>query len=266
MGALRDFLDRVQSRTGALVGRPGTGGPAAEQLTLPGLLTVLALGERTRPIDVPTGPEAPGITEEPIRKALEAVAKRRGVPVTPTEVHEVVELLTTGELFGDLRDGLAAAVQLVPRAPSALVEDALRLGDLPQQLAEAIRLDLRDDPAPSARRLLEDLRDGRLDTRRRILTHTLGVLLDRAAPGLLVGTLRTLIAPDNQTFRLAIVVYARLNGVDIDVEDLDAVYEALDPDNPDLGRLLDRGLERIREKTGRGEEALAFLRRLSARA
>lgn len=264
MGALRDLLDRLESRTDAFVSRVGGTGQPTQNLTLPGLLTVLALGQKATLTTEAETPLAGAVTREHIEAVLAALAKRQGVPITPSEAREVLELLTTGEFFEDLESGLAAALRLVPQVPVALVEDALKLPQLPSDLVSAIRSDLHDDPPRSAHDMLVDLRDGRLDERRRILTNTLRVLLGRAAPEALVETIRTLIAPENRTFRLAIVVYARLQGVDIDVEDLDAVYNAINPKDPDLGRLLDRGLERVREKYERAENALAFLRRLSA--
>jgi hypothetical protein len=228
-------------------------------VSLPGLLEVMALGQRTQPGDaLPVR----AVNREHVDAMLGALAERHGIPVTAAEAREVLELLTTRELFEDLGTGLAAAVRLGRRAPGALVEDALALPELPADLVAAIRRDLHDDPSRSARDVLVSLREGRLD--RRILTHTLRVLLASAAPAVLVETIRTLIAPDNRTFRLAIVVYARLHGVNIDVEDLDAVYRAIDPADPDLSRLFARGLVRVREKYGRAEDALAVLRRLSA--
>ena len=50
-----------------------------------------------------------------------------------------------------------------------------------------------------------------------------------AAPGVLVETIRALIGPENQTLRLAVLVYARTQGIDLDEEDLDALFRALDP-------------------------------------
>jgi hypothetical protein len=153
-------------------------------------------------------------------------------------------------------------VQLAPQVPAALVEDALALPELPSDLVAAIRRDLHDDPSRSPREVLVSLRDGRID--RKIMTNTLRALLASAAPQTVVNTVRTLIAPENRSVRLAIVVYARLHGVDIDVEDMDAVYRAIDPKNPDLGSLFEQGLTRVRDKYGRAEDALTFLRRLSA--
>jgi len=259
MGALRDLVDRLDTQRHALMSRLGGTGQATPDMTLPGFLEILALGQRTRPSEaLPVR----AVNHENIEAVLSLLAQRQGMPITAAEAREVVTLLTTGELFEDLGTGLAAAVRLGPQLPTALVEDALALPELPADLAAAIRRDLHDDPTRSPHEVLVSLRDGRLD--REVLTNTLRVLLGSAAPQAVANTVRTLIAPENRSFRLAIVVYARLHGVDIDVEDLDAVYRAIDPANPDLSPLFAQGLTRVREKYGRAEDALALLRRLSA--
>jgi hypothetical protein len=259
MGALRDLIERVDGHRDSLASRLGGGGQAMPDVSLPGLLEAMALGQRAAP-----GQALPvrAVNREEIIAMLGALAERQGAPVTPTEAREVVELLSTGELFADLGEGLAAALRLGRQAPSALVEDALALPELPAELVAAIRRDMRDDPSASPRDVLAGLGAGRLD--RRLFTNTLRVLLGAAAPAALAETVRTLIAPENRTFRLAIIVYARLHGVDIDVEDLDAVHRAIDPAAPDLSPLFARGLVRIREKYARAEDALAVLHRLSA--
>jgi hypothetical protein len=259
MGALRDLVDRLDTQRNALMSRLGATGPAAPDLSLPGLLEILALGQRTVASEaLPTQ----ALTRENIQAMLSSLGERHGIPITAAEAQEVVTLLTTGEIFEDLGTGLAAAVRLGPRVPAALVEDGLALPELPSDLAAAIRRDLRDDPARSPREALLSLRDGRLEGK--VLTNTLRVLLGAATPEVVVTTIRALIAPENRTFRLAIVVFARLHGVDIDIEDLDAVYRAIDPANPDLSPLFAQGLSRVRDKYGRAEDALAFLRRLSS--
>jgi hypothetical protein len=80
----------------------------------------------------------------------------------------------------------------------------------------------------------------------------------------LVETIRALIGPENQTLRLAVLVYARTQGVDLDEKDLDALFRALDPTHPDLGVFLDRGLERVTSVYGDASRAVAVLRRLAA--
>ncbi len=259
MAALRDLVDRLDTQRNTLMRRLGASGPATPDLTLPGLFEILALGQRTKTsAALPPG----SLNRENIQASLASLAERQGIPITAAEARDVVALLTTGELQEDLATGLVAVVQLAPQVPAALVEDALALPELPSDLVAAIRRDLHDDPSRSPREVLVSLRDGRID--RKIMTNTLRALLASAAPQTVVNTVRTLIAPENRSVRLAIVVYARLHGVDIDVEDMDAVYRAIDPKNPDLGSLFEQGLTRVRDKYGRAEDALTFLRRLSA--
>ena len=259
MGAMRDLVDRLDSQRDALMSRLGAVGQSTSELTLPGLLEILAWGQSAKTGDVlPARP----LNRDNFEAILSDLGRQRGIPITASEAREILSLLTTGEIFQDLQTGLAAAVRLGPQVPLALVHDALALPELPPELVAAIRQDLHDDPARSPRDVLLSLGEGRLD--RRLLTNTLRVLLGLAAPGAVVAALRTLIAPDNPTFRLAIVVYARLHGVTLDVEDVDAVYRAIDPAHPDLAPLFAQGLTRVREKYGRAEDALAFLRRLSA--
>lgn len=239
--------------------RLGAAGQGTPDLTLPGLLEILALGQRTK---TSAALPAQALNRENIQAMLTSLGQRQGVPITAAEAREVVTLLTTGELFEDLGTGLAAVLRLGPQAPAALVEDVLALPELPPDLVAAIRRDLHDDPTRSPREVLVGLGDGRLD--RKVLSNTLPVLLGLAAPEAVVTTVRTLIAPENRTLRLAVVVYARLHGVDIDVEDLDAVYRAIDPTAPNLSPLFAQGLTRVRDKYGRAADALALLRRLSA--
>ncbi len=258
MGALRDLVDRLDTQRNALMSRLGAP-EGTPDVTLPGLLEILALGQRTK---TSAALPAQALNRENIQAMLTSIGQRQGVPITAAEAREVVTLLTTGELFEDLGTGLAAAVRLGPQAPAALVKDVLALPELPPHLVAAIRRDLHDDPTRSPREVLVGLRDGRLEGK--VLSNTLPVLLGLAAPEAVVNTVRTLIAPENRTLRLAVVVYARLHGVDIDDEDLDTVYRAIDPTNPDLSPLFAQGLTRVRDKYGRAEDALALLRRLSA--
>jgi hypothetical protein len=268
MSGLQRLLDLVDRKTDELAARltSASGAPAVtmrgRELTLPGLVTLLALGQRTRPA---AALPVSGLASDVIDRLLDEAAKRAGLPVSADEAREVVRLLTSGEFLEDLSSGLVAVLGLVPRAPAALVGDVLSLPSLPEALADAVRADLRDDPSRPVRDVLIDLRDGRLDTRRVILRHTLRVLLGQAAPGALAGVLRTLLGPGNATFRLAVIVYARSQGIDIDEKDLDALLAALDPASPDLGVLLDRGLERFRQEYGKAAHAVSILERLSSR-
>jgi hypothetical protein len=262
------MLRDVNRRTDAFMKRAGV--PVADapdrtadgRFTLPGLIAILAVGARDRPRE-PRVAEA--LSPAVIEKALDGVGSLAGVPIRVDEARAVVELLTTGEALVDVVTGIRAVLVLVPRLPVAVARDVLTLPELPRDVVEAIRADLKDNAPRTPRDVIVDLRDGRLEGRRRILTNTLRVLLTEATAGALVETIGALIGPENRTLRLAVLVYARTQGIDLDEEDLDALHRALDPANPDLGVLVDRGLERVVDTYQDAALAIAVLHRITAR-
>jgi hypothetical protein len=264
MSSARELLRDVNRRTDAFVKRTGVSQSDAPdrtadgRVTLHGLIALLAVGARDRPRE-PLVAEA--INPAVIARVLEEVGRRRGVPIRVDEARAVVELLTTGELVVDVVTGLRTVLALVPRLPVAVARDVLILPELPREVVEAIRADLKDDAPRTLRDVIVDLYDGKLDGRRRILTNTLRVLLAET----IVETIRALIGPENQTVRLAVIVYARTQGIDLDEADFDALHRALDPAHPDLGVFLDRGLERVVDTYREAALAGAVLRRITAR-
>jgi hypothetical protein len=223
-----------------------------------GLVTLLSLGARDRARGVPASADVS--TADPA--LLQAALSRLGGPVTAAEAEEALDLLRTGAFATDVASSLRVLLRLVRHLPRGLFEDALRLPDVPADVVGALRADFAGDLPTRARDLVADLRDGRRD--RAVLPTTLRVLLHRALPRDIAETIRALIGPENRTVRLAVLIYARTHGVDIDEADLDAVHEAIDPDNPDLAPLLHRGLDRL-EAQYQAAGALAILRRLAPR-
>ena len=70
---------------------------------------------------------------------------------------------------------------------------------------------------------------------------------DRVRPGLREVQL---YAKDNRSVRLATIIYARSNGVDLTDQDIDtALNTVLNPDNPDLGPALVRAFEKFSKGT-----------------
>jgi hypothetical protein len=226
------------------------------------LLTLAAVGQRdaVRPGDDGLFQQ---ITPQLVDQVLQRVGGARGVPVSREEAARVLELLRSGELERDLASGIESVLMLVTHLPSALIDDALDLPTLPVDLAKAIVKDLEGLPATDPRALLEDLRDGHIDRPPSLLRETAGRLLREAGLRTVVQTLRTLIGRDNETFRLALMVYARSQGFDLTDEDLDALSAALDPDAPRLELLLDRGLVYVRRRSKGAEEALNIIQRLA---
>jgi hypothetical protein len=115
----------------------------------------------------------------------------------------------------------------------------------------ALSRDLRGTPA-SAWAVFVQLRGGKLERPPALLTHTLRTLYATASIAAISEMIRTLLAKDNETFRLAVVLYARSAGIPIEDADLDVLREsAFNTDGPDLGPALDRAIERLEENLGR---------------
>jgi hypothetical protein len=263
MSGLRELLRKVDSKTDDFLRNRLDTGPEAGafkedgRFNLGGLVAILSVGARDRARVVPEGLDLSALDSRLIETAL----SRLNSPVTLEEAKEILDLLRTGVVASDVVTALQVMVTKARRLPPDLFVDLLRLPDLPAEIVNAVSADLAGTASQQPRDVLTRLRDG-ID--RPILPKTLGVVLNRAAPKDIAETLRALIGPENRTVRLAILIYARAQGVDIDEEDLDALYQAIDPANPDLAPLLNRGLERLADQYRGAGQALAVLRKLAA--
>jgi len=228
------------------------------------LLAALGRGTPNPPGDSANDGRNPQpITRELVDQVLQEAATRSGVPVRPDEARKVLELLRSGEFHRDLTSGVASILVLVKVAPSRVAGELLALPTLPGDLLGAVASDLLSIPSElKTRQLLKDLEDGRIDDPPNFLRETLRVVLNRATINGVVETLRSLIAPENETFRLALMVYARSQGFDVTEKDIDALHAALDPENPNLGLLFDSGLQYVRRRTGGPGEAAEIIQRL----
>src|SRR5215813_6713763 len=100
-----------------------------------------------------------------------------GAPITPDQAGAAIQLLSTGEFFGDLASALAAAAFAVRNLPIDLVRD---VGHLPFRLimlGAAVARDLVGTPYASVRVLEDLLDDGMLDHPPAVLRHTTACLL-----------------------------------------------------------------------------------------
>jgi hypothetical protein len=187
---------------------------------------------------------------------------RAGSPVTPEEAAQVLELLRSGEFFADAAGTTSAVVQLTRELPRALVRDLPRTPAGLDELGEA----LVRDGADAFGRLSEiaaDLLDGRLDRPPSALTNTLRWLYGNAAASAVAEAVRRIIGPDNQTARLAILLYARAHGIPLTPEGLDALRDGpLDSRDPDLGPALAAGVRALATQRGSELGVIDVLRRL----
>jgi hypothetical protein len=227
------------------------------RFSLGGLIAILSMGANDRQRTAPDRLTLSAL-DSPI---VEAALARLHSPVTADEAKEILELLRTGAVASDVVSALHVTMTHARRLPPDLFIDLLRLPQLPAELVQAVSDDL-GTRGEEPRTVLTLLRNGRID--REILPRTLAVVLNRAAPNHVAETLRALIGPENRTVRLALLIYARAQGVDIDEDDLDALYLTIDPASPDLAPLLNQGLARLLAQSGGVSEALNVLRNLAA--
>lgn len=234
--------------------------PLIRDLNFPALMMFLAKG---------TGSKAKGngkgkkISSFDIgdSKAVQAALKQIPLPskLQPAEAQQVLDLLLTGQFVGDIAEATAAVLHLIPDLPIAVVRDVRSLPRLPLRLVIAIKRDLVTVPT-RVRLVTKDLLDnGKLDRQPVILKNTVKVIFQQAAPFQVAQTIQTLLG--NETVRLAIIVYARSEGIEISQEELDAVQDALDPQDPDLGALVVPAFDRFGKDFG-VSEAMDILERL----
>ena len=187
---------------------------------------------------------------------------RPGLPVTPEEAAKVLELLRSGEFFSDAAGTTSAVVQLTQELPQALVRDIPRTPSRLGELGEALARD-GADAFGHVSQLAADLLDGHLDRPPSPLTNTLRWLYGNAAAAAVAETVRRIIARDNETARLAILIYARAHGIPLTPEGLDALHDGpFNPQDPDLGPALAAGVKTLTAQRGGEQGVVGVLRRL----
>ena len=232
--------------------------PLIRDLNFPALMMFLAKG---------TGEKSNGKTKKlstfdiSDSKAVRAALKKIPLPakLRPAEGQQVLDLILTGQFIGDVAEATAAVLHLIPDLPIAVVRDVRSLPRLPIRLVIAIKRDLLTAPQ-RVRLVTKDLLDnGKLDRQPVILNNTVKVIFQQAAPFQVAQSVHTLLG--NDTVRLAIIVYARSEGIEISQKELNAVQDALDPNDPDLGALVVPAFDRFGKDFG-VSKAMDILERL----
>lgn len=231
-----------------------------QDLNFPALIMFLAKGSDSRASGKAMKSSTFDIHDS---KAIRAALKRIPLPkgLTPSDVQQAIDLLQTGQFRGDVADATAAVLHLIPDLPVSVIQDIRSLPRLPIRLVIALKRDFVTVPS-RIRLVSKDLLDnGKLDRQPVILHNTIKAIFQQAVPFQVAQTVHTLLG--NQTVRLAIILYARSEGIEISQKELDAVQAALDPNDPDLGALVVPAYERFSKEIG-ADKAMAFLERLVA--
>ncbi len=187
---------------------------------------------------------------ERFKQGVAALARRSGMLPSLAQTERIASLLSNGEFFRDIGSATAATLWTVRTLPLAVAED-IHWSPRAIRLLFALRRDLRGTPA-SAWTVFGQLRGGELDDPPAMLSNTLRILYETASIAAVSEMIRTLLAKDNESFRLAVVLYARSAGIPIEEADLDVLRESVfNTDEPDLGPALVRAIGRLEENLGR---------------
>jgi hypothetical protein len=181
---------------------------------------------------------------------VRVAANEFGVPFAQEEeALAAVQLLVTGEFFKDAVTSVRAVLLTVPELLVAVPGDVVHLPRTVVRLGRAVVHDIPDIPEAilsAVRTLVNSIIPGREDDQRpdpELLNDTLRVFYQQGTFRSVAELLNELLAPENESLRLALVLYARANGIRIRPEDIDLVRtHLLDPDNPNLGPLITAGV------------------------
>jgi hypothetical protein len=188
------------------------------------------------------------VLTELLRFAANEAAGQLGVPIEVEDARAALRLLLTGEFFRDVIDFSSIVLRTVPRLPVAVVGDIPRLPATLLGLLRGIVLDTVRFPQ-DVRSSIESILNGTDVPDAILLRNTLGRFYDVATLREIATLLRALFAPENETARLALILYARANGVPITQQHLDVLRDSvLNVENPDLAPILEAGVGFLRER------------------
>jgi hypothetical protein len=205
-----------------------------------------------------------GLRDVVLHAAVEQLANKARVPLTPAQANEAVQLLATGEFFNDAASALGAAAFAVHDLPIDLVKDVVNLPHRVPLVLPAVARDVASTPFVPFRVLEDLLDDGKLDHPPGVLRHTMAALLGFASLATTTHMLGELIRPENRSVRLALIVYARANGIPLEDADLDVLRNNVFATNrPDLGPVLVAAVDRYLDQRAPGQLVTA-LRQIAA--
>jgi hypothetical protein len=213
-------------------------------------LVLMAEGHNTRSVDTTPNTLLPNnincnnveskkIDYKEIIKIAGSEAIKQQTGLTPDEIKLAANLLNSGQFRSDIRGIVVLAIltipnlaQTMPQSGVAILNEikALKSKTQPENIRNCMETVLRQKPC--------------LDLKS--LNNLLQRLYDDPSAKLERDTLIALLK--NKSFRLALIVYAHSNGVDINDEDLSFVQNQLENTDIDLQLLMNEGEKRLKEK------------------
>ncbi|MEY3787295.1 MAG: hypothetical protein RLZ75_1502 [Pseudomonadota bacterium] len=167
----------------------------------------------------------------------EAIEQKTGL--TPEQIKQAADLLYSGQFRSDIRNLIILTISIIPDLAQTLPQS----GAVIQNKIK----DLKSKTQPeNINQCIEAILGKHFCSDKDALHNLLNDLYHDPSSELVKATFLTLL--DNQSFRLALIVYAHSNGVDINSADLDFVQVQLRKPDIDLDVLKDEGEKRLKEK------------------
>lgn len=164
------------------------------------------------------------------------------LPLSSDEAEQLFVLIESGEVFEDVFYMLSIIFTLIikPDRFSDLSGSFKSYISALTDLPEAIISDL--DPRSGFENIsiqIKEVQKGGVLNDPEILDHTLKVIYSTPEAGNIIGVINALLDPKNESLRIVLLIYARLNGINLQQQDIDMVRESiLEVENPKMGVLL----------------------------
>lgn len=185
------------------------------------------------------------------------------------DLDEAIALVKSGKFKQDIQSSIEQIYQINQELPFKLLRELNENRHLLADLLQSFSKDLAENPGnllaiplcmlEFSRYLLNQIPTLSEQCRPELLTKTLTALHDDSSASELTKTARVFTNKDNRSGRLALLTYARINGITLTENDLDSLDHVLQSDTlPDLTVLAKQGLMKISEQ-GRIGDVRTFL-------
>ena len=159
--------------------------------------------------------------------------------ILPEEFRRVREL-EKDEIIEDLKYTTTTIFSLVAKPDQFTNPDKKFIGSLEEMVSLTDETSISLDDVKSQ---IEGIKNGNKPNPE-ILNQTIKKIYELPEIGSILDTANALFDDENESLRLALIIYARANGIELNDEDIEKVRETLlDKENPDLGGLFDYALE-----------------------
>lgn len=169
--------------------------------------------------------------------------------VTPEEAREAIEIIESGQFYRDISSSVIAVAKILPDLANKLIINPPELSSRFHSAIGAIKNDFKDNG--SAIDCINKLKTGEFCNEPKVLQHTLKILYETPTIDVAKETVNVLL--EKESIRIAIILYARSNGIDIDKEDINAIQDILTESDPELGKFFTIAINRMVNKYGMDE-------------